>query len=290
MTHPTPPNPSSGSPYADGTAPTDADARLLEQLDAALAPAAAPVELADAVLAATHDRLPVDAPLLAQLDESLAPAATPAGLADAVLDATRDRLPAMADTHADAPLLAQLDTALAPPAAPAGLVEATLAATRDHLPAAAPLGRIGFGGAGWMKFAAAAALVAIAAGSWWLGSAGEGPAANPTLAHQNVADPQAAPDPDANIPDLAIQAAAADDAESELDPEAARLLQRFDGPLAATATPDDPAAEPVGLLGERLAAAAADDGPWSGSGFDGIDRAIEWEVSFATTDDNAWLF
>ena len=67
------------------------------------------------------------------------------------------------------------------------------------------------------------------------------------------------------------------------------MLQRFDGPLAAAATPDDPADAPVGLLGERLAA-AADDGPWSGSGFDGIDRAIEWEVSFATTDDNAWLF
>lgn len=301
MTHPTPSNaPRPEDPAAGGSAPTDADVRLMAQLDAVLAPAAPPAGLADAVLAATRDRLPVgsggDAPRGVQLDAALASAAAPAGLTDAVLAATRDLLPA--GVGDSAPLQARLDAALGPAAAPAGLADAVLNATRDHLPAAAPdpfgdvapvhfadvvpVGRIGFGRAGWMRALAAAALVALAAGAWWLGPAGGGPAA-PAVVTTDTPETTSTPDPP-------VQTATVDSAD--LDADAARLLEPFeaiDSRLARAVPAGEAATDPVGLLGQRLTA-VADAGPWSGSGFDGIDRAIDWEVSYETADDGAWLF
>lgn len=270
MTHPTPPGaPRPDDPAAVGPAPTDADVRLLAQLDGALARVAPPTGLADAVLAATRDLLPVRAdgltPLEAQLDSALGPAAAPAKLADAVLNATRDHLPAAADHLADA--------------GPGRFVDVA----PDHLAGISTVGRIGFRRAGWMgAWAAAAALVALAAGAWWLGPAGDGPSA-PTVV---ATDTPASTSPS----DAPVQAAGVDSAD--LDADAARLLEPFeavDRRLSRVVLADADAADPVELLGQRLAA-VADAGPWAGSGFDGIDRAVDWEVSFENADDGAWLF
>jgi len=247
------------------------------------------------VLAATCSHLPAagldggDTERLAQLDTALAPGTPPAGLADTVLAATRGHLPTAVDN--DAPLAAQLDIALAPPPAPAGLADAVLAATRGALPVAAPAGRIGFGRVGWTQALAAAALVAVATGAWWFGSAGGESSVTPSVV---TADTLAADTPGTAIP--SAQAVAVDAAErgsdSALDAEATRLLQPFesiDNRLAWTASPDEAAANTVGLLGRRLAV-VADAGPWASSGFDGIDLAIDWEVSYEAADEAAWLF
>ena len=306
MTHSTPPSgPRSDDLGPDGLAPTDADARLSAQLDAALAPPSLPAGLIDAVLATTRDHLAFgadggadgDTPQVAKLDAALGPVEAPSGLADAVLAATRDLLPMGADDSAR--LEAGLDAALGPVAAPVGLADAVLEATRDHLPVAtsdplsdAPVGRIGFGRAGWMRALAAAALLAITAGAWWMAPFGNGPT-TPSVAMNDtpgLTNGLATELPTGATPTPPVQTAATD--EADLDPDAARLLEPFEvisSRLAQAVPTDDTAAGPVDLLGQRLVA-VADTGPWDGAGFDGIDRAIDWEVAYATADDGAWMF
>lgn len=260
---------------------TPAEQQLQTQLDAALGPVQAPAGLIDAVLGATCEQLPAaaanDAQALwaAQLDRALAPAAPPAGLVDAVLAATRESVTAAGPGAAD-----QLDRALAVTEAPAGLVEAVLDATRDQLPAPAPVGRIGFDRGTWGRGIAVAALVAFAVGAWWVIPAGDDAGVNHRVASHG------------DVPPAGGQAVGGGGAVSDLDPEIQRLLEPFetiDSQLAQAALADHAAAGPVALLSDRLAA-VADADVWSGAGLDGIDIAMDWEVSFETAEDGAWLF
>ncbi len=261
---------------------TPDEQRLLAQLDAVLGPAQPPEGLVDAVVDATGKHLPdavvnqAESQWVANLDQALAPPAAPAGLADAVLAATAEHVAA-----AGSDTVAQLDRALVGTDAPAGLIDAVLEATRKYLPVSAPVGRIGFDRGTWRRGIAAAALVAIAGGAWWMGVAGDQPAVNRPVASRDALSTPA-------------QTMGGDSLASglELAPDAAELLEPFDTidrRLAQAPSSGDGAADPAALPGERLAA-VADADLWSGSGLDGIDRAIDWEVAFEAADDSAWLF
>ncbi len=255
-------------PYADGATPTGPGRCLLIQLDQALE-ASPPVGLSDAVLAATCDGLLGEdlgvnrGPGSAELDTALAPVAVPPGLADAVIARTRTQLPVAGGND-----VARYDAATAPPVPP-NLADAVLAATQSDLPVAAPVGRIGWGGGRWSRALALAAVVGLAAGVWWLWASGDRPGFESGAV---VAGEQGV------------------STEADLSPEAwAESVQAVDRGLVQVAMFEGAVIDPVERLGERLVAVMGVD-PWADSGFSGLDRAVDWEVSMDDADDGAWLF